>query len=165
MKTLVYLIGSASLVLMTACGSARAMPVDLKSDNAPLLSTPVPADATSEPIAPPAADQPSPVAQNMVDLSREDLSRILMISIDQIAIAKVEPVTWPDASLGCPKMGVMYIQTTTPGYIIQLKANDKTYRYNTDTIDRVILCNDTTLPEFPITPGGILDGKPWMPAD
>jgi hypothetical protein len=101
----------------------------------------------------------------MVDLSREDLSRILMISIDQIAIAKVEPVTWPDASLGCPKMGVMYIQTTTPGYIIQLKANDKTYRYNTDTIDRVILCNDTTLPEFPITPGGILDGKPWMPAD
>jgi hypothetical protein len=141
MKTFVYLIVSAGLVLVTACGSTSTMPVDSESDEVPLLSTPVPVDVTDESVASPIADQPSPaVQQKMVDLSRENLSQILKVNIDQVATSKVDPVTWSDASLGCPKIGVMYIQTVTPGFLVRLEADNTEYIYHTDWKGKVVLC-------------------------
>jgi hypothetical protein len=34
------------------------------------------------------------------------------------ALVVAASVTWPDGSLGCPVMGVMYVQIPTPGYHI-----------------------------------------------
>ena len=39
------------------------------------------------------------------------------------------------------------------------------YIYHTDTRDTVILCMEEELPTFPVTPGEIDDGEPWMPVD
>ena len=72
MKPLVYLVVFMGLVLLPACGSARAIPVN--SNEVPLLSTPVPADVTNGPVMPSIADTPSPATQKMTDLSRENLS-------------------------------------------------------------------------------------------
>lgn len=165
MKIFVYLIVSVGLVLATACGAASAMPVDSKSDEVPRLSTPVPVDVTDRPIVPPVADTPNPAAQKMTDLSREHLSQKLNISIDQIVTESVEPTIWPDASLGCPKAGVSYIQVLTPGFLVYLEAGGQQYLYHTDENESVTLCAGDKLPAFPVTPGDIQDGIPWVPVD
>jgi hypothetical protein len=41
----------------------------------------------------------------------------------------VEPVTWPDGSLGCPDPGMMYTQALVEGYRVTLLAGDLTYDY------------------------------------
>ncbi len=165
MKKFVYLIVSVGLVLVTACGAARAIPVDSKSDEVPLLSSPVPVEVTDGPVTQPVADTPNPAAQKMADLSREHLSQKLNISIDQILTKRVEPVTWPDASLGCPKAGVDYIQVLTPGFLVYLEAGGQQYLYHTDENKTIILCAGDKLPDFPVTPGDIQDGIPWVPVE
>ena len=52
----------------------------------------------------------------------------------------VESKQWPDASLGCPKPGVMYIQVVTPGYLITLRSGDRTLEYHTGA-GRVVYCS------------------------
>jgi hypothetical protein len=62
----------------------------------------------------------------------------------------------------------MYAQVVTPGFVVMLEAGDEPYRYHADTGNRLILCEGETtspLPTIPVTPGEILDGKPWIPAD
>ena len=53
---------------------------------------------------------------------------------------RVQPVEWRDASLGCPKPGVDYIQVLTPGYVIKLEAAGSVYEYHTDDAQRVVTC-------------------------
>jgi hypothetical protein len=77
----------------------------------------------------------------------------------------MNPVTWPDTSLGCPEEGMMYAQVETEGFIIWLEANERPYRYHADAIEQVVLCETPQLPGFPVTPGEIDDGEPWMPVD
>jgi hypothetical protein len=167
MKTFVYLIVSAGLVVLaTACRSTSAMPDNSKSGEIPLLSTPILVSATDEPAVPPTANTPAPIVQQkMVDLSRENLSQMLNVNMDQIVTVKVEPAVWPDASLGCPKVGVAYIQVLTPGFVARLEAEGQQYLYHTDESEAVILCTRDTLPVFPVTPGDIQDGMPWVPAN
>jgi|SRR3990172_5154391 len=162
MKVFVNLIVSSGLVWMTACGSASTQPAALNSDKAPLLSTPIPEDASESPDPQSAANPPSPTAQKMVDLSREDLSLMLKIGMDQIVTAEVVPVIWPDASLGCPKTDLAYIQVMMPGFLVFLEVNGQQYIYHTDEAETVVLCKESNLPMFPVTPGDIQDGIPWV---
>jgi hypothetical protein len=131
MKTFAFLILSAGLVLVTACGSA-ATPVESNIDN-PFSSTPMPIDTTNPSTmpptlnqqshtVPPASNQLSPIEQNMIDLSRQNLSQRLKIGIDQVAVVSIKQITWRDASLGCPKPGIDYIRVETPGYTVVLEA-------------------------------------------
>jgi hypothetical protein len=60
-----------------------------------------------------------------------DLAQRLGIAPDAISVISIEPVEWPDASLGCAKPGMMYAQVVTPGYRIVLEAGGKTYEYHT----------------------------------
>jgi hypothetical protein len=139
MKAFVYLMLFAGLILVTACGSA-ATPVELNMDN-PFSSTPMPTSTANSSTLPPASNQPSAAEQNMIDLSRQNLSQKLKISIDQVVVVSIKQITWQDASLGCPKPGIDYIRVETPGYTIMLEAGGQTYNYHTDESKRVILCN------------------------
>ncbi len=159
MKTFASLIALAGL-LLTACQPLEAVAPDT---DAPRLPPPEPVEATKEPLAPPEADTPSPVAQEMARLSREDLGQRLGLSIDEITILEIEPVTWPDASLGCGQPEEVYAQVLTPGFFVRLEAKGRQYLYHTDQSSTVILCTGDTLPVFPVTPGDIQDGQPWMP--
>jgi hypothetical protein len=80
-------------------------------------------------------------AQKVTDLARQDLATRLGIPPASIKTRSVRPTVWPDASLGCPKPGMMYAQVETPGYEIELEANGKTYQYNADQ-QRVVHCGD-----------------------
>jgi hypothetical protein len=73
-------------------------------------------------------------------IARKDLAARLQIDPGSIETNFVRPQTWPDASLGCPEPGMSYAQMETPGYLIELKAKDKTYTYHSD-MKRAVPCD------------------------
>jgi hypothetical protein len=63
------------------------------------------------------------------------------IPANRITVRNVEPTTWPDANLGCPRPGMVGIQIPVEGYLIILEAEGQAYRYHTDQSgSSVILC-------------------------
>ncbi len=101
--------------------------------------------STSPLSTPPASDAPEMAmpdeAQEMVELVKQDLSERLDLGRNQIEIASLEKVEWPDTSLGCPEPGQAYAQVITPGYEITLQAEGQRYSYHTGG-DRFVLCED-----------------------
>lgn len=82
-----------------------------------------------------------PVQQKMVQSAREDLTRRSGIALEEVLLADVEVVAWPDASLGCPQPGMAYAQVLTPGYKVRLEAQGRTYEYHTDMEQFFMLCD------------------------
>jgi hypothetical protein len=107
--------------------------------------------------------------EELVELAREDLSRWLGVPAKEINTVSVEAVQWPNASLGCPLPGVIYAEVLTPGFKIILVGQGEEYEYHSDySQDRIIYCDAdgrVRLPAFPIVPGEIDDGIPWVPVD
>lgn len=79
-------------------------------------------------------------AQKMVMLVKEHLAQVLDISVDEIALTSAKSVVWRDASLGCPRPNVDFMQVDTPGYNIFLEVQGKTYNYHTDAVKRFVIC-------------------------
>ncbi len=154
MKSTIGLILALNMIL-TACQPSPAF------DDVPPLSSPELVDASEEPASIPQVESTfTPAQETAVQISKNNLSRRLDIGIDQITVVSVTDVTWSDTSLGCPQPGMAYAQVLTPGYMIQLEASGKTYTYQSDTKGNVVECGG---PEFPVSPGEIQDGQPWMP--
>jgi hypothetical protein len=84
-----------------------------------------------------------------------------------MTLLSAEAVTWPDASLGCPRPNTGYIQVETPGFHITLLANGGRYTYHTDLADNYLLCLDGEPGNLGQEQGGgeIRDGQPWVPVD
>lgn len=78
---------------------------------------------------------------DVVRLAIADLSRSLGLRPEEIAVRQVEPVDWPDSSLGCPQPGRAYLQVITPGYRIVLAAGGRQYTYHGNLKDTVIRCD------------------------
>lgn len=74
-----------------------------------------------------------------VKLAVEALSARLDMKSEDIKIVSVKEKQWSDSSLGCPQKGVLYIQSITPGYVIELSAKGRTYFYN-GGLNRVVSC-------------------------
>ena len=107
-------------------------------------------------------------AEQVVAVSRDDLARRLLLGPENIRLVSAEPIEWPDGSLGCPEPGMFYPQVLSPGFLVVLEARGIRYEYHTDLESYVILCGDEgpiTEGLFPVEPGEILDGDPWMPTD
>jgi hypothetical protein len=81
-----------------------------------------------------------PNLNDLVDIAIQDLSGKLSISTTEIKLLESRQVTWPDASLGCPKIGVLYIQQLTPGYLIRLEAVGQEYEYHSGLHGPVFFC-------------------------
>ena len=79
-------------------------------------------------------------AEKMIELVRNHLAEKVGMATEQILLSEVKAVVWRDASLGCPKPAVDYIQVETPGYRIVLEAAGNTYNYHTDQDKRFVLC-------------------------
>jgi hypothetical protein len=65
----------------------------------------------------------------IVEKCKADLAKRFKVTAQDIKVTKVEPTTWPDASLGMPEPGKMYAQVLTPGYRIILEAKNTKYLY------------------------------------
>lgn len=99
MRKLALFILLAGLLPVTACQ--------------PVIATPAPA-------ATPASSIPAS-ATAVTRLSIAMLGDRFAIPVTEVTVSEVTPMTWPDASLGCPEIGVMYIQVVTPGFQILLR--------------------------------------------
>ena len=146
----IYVISLAT-ILLSSC-SPRLIPVPAPTQ---LPSTEPPAVITT----------PDAQVGKIISLVTADLSGLLSLDPEQIHVILAEAVVWPDTALGCPRPGEVYGQQSVRGYQVWLEANDQIYIYHTDNKDNIILCTESELPTFPVTPGEIDDGKPWMPVD
>ncbi len=155
-----------TLLLATACTPG------------PMQSSPQPqdllVDATNPPENKEATATPSPevdgeLQKKLTQIVVDDLAARLKKDTGAISVLSAEALVWPDAALGCPLPGKVYAQGTVPGFRVRLEAGDKEYSYHTDRTGQFILCApDPTLqsdPSFPVPPGEIDDGKPWMPVN
>jgi hypothetical protein len=140
------------IVGLGACGPAESTPVIPGRPEAQTPTTPgatpegPPAQPSNPLLTPEEPDMPSPItpdaaAQKMVSLAKEHLAQKLGIPVEQIALSEVRPVVWRDASLGCPKPAIDYIQVETPGFNILLEAGGQTYNYHTNQSSRFVMCN------------------------
>ncbi|HZQ10608.1 MAG TPA: hypothetical protein VFD70_28775 [Anaerolineae bacterium] len=80
-----------------------------------------------------------PTLVQLIAQAKADLAQRVSAPSDSITVKSTQAMEWSDASLGCPKPGVMYIQVITPGYLIVLQAGGKDYNYHT-SLTQVVLC-------------------------
>ena len=77
--------------------------------------------------------------QNLIDQARTNLASRLEVPASSITVQQAAEHDWPDSSLGCPEPGMMYSQVITPGYLIILQANGKSYEYHASRT-HVVIC-------------------------
>ncbi len=93
-----------------------------------------------QPTPSPTGGELNSVAKEAVETAKADLAERKRIPEESIVVAKVEAVSWPDASLGCPEPGMVYAQVVTPGYAIILEYGLETHEYHSDEGRRVVYC-------------------------
>ncbi|MFO8080584.1 MAG: hypothetical protein R6V07_09780 [Armatimonadota bacterium] len=64
-----------------------------------------------------------------VEAAVNDLAYRLNLQADEITVADVEQVEWPNGSLGLPEPGMMYTMMLVPGERIHLQAKGRTFEY------------------------------------
>ncbi len=82
--------------------------------------------------------------------ARQVLAERLSAPVDSLALVSDEPVSWSDASLGCPEEGMMYAQVITPGHRITFSYQGEQYEVHTSRDDgpgsqlRMVSCEGGT---------------------
>lgn len=69
-----------------------------------------------------------------------DAAARLGISEGDVKVEQLAERQWSDASLGCPRQGVLYAQVITPGFLIVVSGAGKELEYHADERGRVVLC-------------------------
>lgn len=141
------------LLLLTPVGckaeQTRPTPLPAQSVEEPLpldVDSPAPTPKTQitgeeSPLPTPAVPAAiPPEAGRLVELAKEELAAKISVAAADVVVVSVEPVEWPDTSLGCPEPGMMYAQVLTPGFLIVLEANGSIFEYHSDTAQTVVSC-------------------------
>ena len=76
------------------------------------------------------------------DAAVEDLAARESVDAGAIVVTAGEFVTWPDASLGCPRPGQFYAQVITEGYRIVLTTESSEHAYHGATGRAPVLCQN-----------------------
>ena len=97
-------------------------------------------DVSSTPTFPVVKVKPPAEAKRVVELAMDDLIQKTGVALKAVRLVSVEAVQWSDASLGCPKPGMVYAQVITPGFLVVLEAMGDEYEYHTDEGRFVVLC-------------------------
>jgi hypothetical protein len=77
-------------------------------------------------------------ANEVIELAKAELARRLGISLKEVEVQSVKLTEFSDTSLGAPEPGKTYAQVVTPGYVIELTAEGRTYRYHASD-DRIVV--------------------------
>ena len=96
----------------------------------------------------PVASPDAGVNGDMVNLApvratMADAAATAGVDPEDVRLVTVEPVEWPDASLGCPEPGGFYAQVVTAGYRIVLDVGGVEVVYHTDEGTVVVRCDET----------------------
>ena len=98
----------------------------------------------------PAATVPPQTLNDRQQQARQVLAERLSAPVDSLALVSDEPVSWSDASLGCPEEGMMYAQVITPGHRITFSYQGEQYEVHTSRDDgagsqlRMVSCEGGT---------------------
>lgn len=145
MKNVMIVSGLIAVWLLQACTpaapspTATPIPSETPTATVPVQTETPPIEETATPgIVPPPVSSPS---ETMVQMSINDLHEKFNIAAEAVTVSEVTPMSWPDASLGCPKKGVLYIQAVTPGFQILLEADGHVFTFHTNQDRIVTLCS------------------------
>ncbi len=85
----------------------------------------------------------------------DDLIAKLSVEPSAVEFVEVRTLTWPDASLGCPRPGMKYRQIPVDGYRIILRVDGQDYSYHGDGRRGPFYCAQPVIPEgnSPRSPG------------
>ena len=76
----------------------------------------------------------------MVETAIAELAARLDIDPESIRLIESGEVTWPDASLGCPRPDELYAQVETDGFRVVLAYEDWVYAYHAGDDTDPFLC-------------------------
>lgn len=76
----------------------------------------------------------------MLTAMQADAARRAGASEAAVRVASVQPVTWPDASIGCPQPGMAYAQLLVPGWRVMLDAGSQRLDYHAARGGRWLHC-------------------------
>jgi hypothetical protein len=127
---LVLVVGCA--LLLAACGDPGTG-VDTTTSSIDLTtSTTMASTITTETFMPSESD--------LVDVAIADLATRLGVSEEEVEVLRVEAVTWPDASLGCPRGGEVYAQVIVEGSRVLLQTDERVYDYHAGDDGEIFFC-------------------------
>lgn len=63
------------------------------------------------------------------------------VPAEQVRVVSVEPVTWRDGSLGCPKPGMYYTQAIVPGHRVLVEVDGRRFDYRVGAGGRFRRCD------------------------
>ena len=66
----------------------------------------------------------------LVRQALEDAARRTGHDPTSLQVVSSEAVTWPDASIGCPRPGMQYAQVLVPGFRIRIQASTELLEYH-----------------------------------
>jgi len=125
---------------LAACGAPPAIPKEEAPVEAPAAAPAQP----KETISPGDEDMPKttilPELQPLADKAIDILADTLNVSPDEITILEIKRVEWRDASLGCPKPGMMYAQVITPGYLVKAEVNGEPQMVHMNETGHGVVC-------------------------
>ena len=116
------LLGTLIIWTLTLQSTLAVFPIPLESN---LTNTKLLANQIS---APP----------NLIKLVRQDLAQRTKIPLQEIAVKKSKPMTWPDGCLGLAKTDEFCTQMLIQGWQIILGHDKKNWVYRTDSQGKVI---------------------------
>ena len=116
---------AVALLAMAAVGLLMACRGEAPSGNSGAGGV-TPPGVTAE-----AAGRQPATSNDLQSRARAVLAARLSVPAESLTLIKDEAVQWPDASLGCPREGMMYAQVITPGHRMTFRYNDDTYEVHT----------------------------------
>lgn len=85
-----------------------------------------------------------PIAGALVRPVIADAAARLAVDPAAVALVSIEPVTWNDGSLGCPRPGEMYTQALVDGHRIVVSARATTLDYRVTGPGAFRVCENAT---------------------
>lgn len=64
-------------------------------------------------------------------MARTELASVLGVADAEIELNQVNPMDWPNSSLGCPEKGMMYLDVITSGFHVEFDVGGKIYHVHT----------------------------------
>ena len=96
------------------------------------------------------ADMPKAASteSDAIARAKDLIATQVRLAPEAIEVISVEAKTWNDSSLGCGQPGTMAMQVLTPGYIVHLRAQNKSHRVHVAG-NQAIVCDRPLLMRKP----------------
>ncbi len=78
--------------------------------------------------------------ESVVQKAVSQLAALTRLQPEAVEVLEVTKIIWPDASLGCPKPGMVYAQVQQEGLLIRLQAAGRIYSYHSGPDGKPFLC-------------------------